>query len=83
MSPLVLIIRIKFTGIYPDGESYSLSSIGNAIKDANGYTPGMECNLDASGNNQLYQIYICIDTSGSCPVLPNGRCTSSIEFPSF
>lgn len=75
------------TGIQPDGESYSLNSIKAAIKDAIGFTPYIECNVGQSGNSQLYQIYLCVDTSGSniieCPVLPRGRCGSSIEFPSF
>ncbi|RWR84014.1 extracellular ribonuclease LE-like protein [Cinnamomum micranthum f. kanehirae] len=74
-------------GIEPDGGFYSLDSITSAIKDAIGYTPGIECNADEGGNTQLYQIYLCVDTSGSdlieCPVLPKGRCASRIEFPSF
>ncbi|KAK9277063.1 hypothetical protein L1049_006602 [Liquidambar formosana] len=77
-----------FTGIQPDGEFYSLNNIKAAIKDAIGYTPYIDCNVDQSGNHQLYQVYLCVDTSGSniidCPVLPKGRrCGSSIEFPSF
>ncbi|KAL4621575.1 hypothetical protein ACB092_06G239100 [Castanea dentata] len=73
--------------IHPDGSSYSLSRISDAIKGAVGYAPGMECNVDASGNSQLYQIYLCVDTSGSnlikCPVLPKGGCASNIDFPTF
>ena len=65
------------TGINPDGNSYSLQNIKNAIKGAIGYTPWIECNVDASGNSQLYQIYLCVDTSGSslieCPVFPQGK----------
>ena len=75
------------TGINPDGSSYSLQNIKKAIKGAIGYTPWIECNVDASGNSQLYQIYLCVDTSGSslieCPVFPKGKCGSEIEFPSF
>ena len=65
------------TGINPDGNSYRLQNIKNAIKGAIGYTPWIECNVDASGNSQLYQIYLCVDTSGSslieCPVFPQGK----------
>ncbi|CAL5399045.1 unnamed protein product [Camellia sinensis] len=79
--------RRWLTGINPDGGSYSLSSIKGAIKNAIGYTPFIECNVDSSGNSQLYQVYICVDTSGSnfieCPVLPRGKCASNLEFPSF
>lgn len=76
------------TGINPDGGSYSISSIQNAVRNAIGSTPGIECNVDASGNSQLYQVYICIDTSGSsiieCPIMPNSdRCDSAIVFPAF
>ena len=76
------------SGIQPDGGSYSLSSIKGAIQNAIGYTPYIECNVDSSRNSQLYQVYLCVDTSGSdfidCPVFPHGKaCGSNIEFPSF
>ena len=41
----------KYTGINPDGNSYSLVNIKNAIKGAIGYTPWIECNVDAPGNS--------------------------------
>ncbi|OVA00090.1 Ribonuclease T2-like [Macleaya cordata] len=82
-----LLSILQKAGIQPDGRFYSLTSITKAIRDATGYTPGIECNVDASGNSQLYQIYICVDTDGTnlieCPVLPRGKCSSRIEFPSF
>ncbi|XP_044490657.1 ribonuclease 1-like isoform X2 [Mangifera indica] len=78
---------LKTAGIEPNGESYSLESIKDAIKEESGYTPRIECNTDESGNHQLYQIYLCVDTSASnfieCPVFPKGNCGSNIEFPSF
>ncbi|PSR88314.1 Extracellular ribonuclease [Actinidia chinensis var. chinensis] len=77
---LRLLQILQGAGINPDGGFYNLSSI-------RGYTPGIECNVDTSGNSQLYQIYICVDTSGTdfieCPVLPNGKCSSRVEFPYF
>ncbi|KAJ9129604.1 hypothetical protein P3X46_033770, partial [Hevea brasiliensis] len=64
--------------IEPNGATYSLSSIKSAIQAAIGYTPWIECNFDESGNSQLYQIYLCVDASGSnvneCPVFPSGKC---------
>ncbi|XP_057823960.1 ribonuclease 1 [Cryptomeria japonica] len=81
---------LENAGIQPDGGQYSVSSITNALKKGTGYTAGIECNTDESGNKQLYQIYLCVDSSGSnfmnCPVLPQGKCSSSdsqVEFPSF
>ncbi|KAF8378451.1 hypothetical protein HHK36_029791 [Tetracentron sinense] len=78
---------LKSSGIIPNGRFYSFNGITKAIKGATGYTPGIECNVDEAGNSQLYQIYLCVDTSGSdiieCPILPRGKCSSSIEFPSF
>ncbi|KAF6171855.1 hypothetical protein GIB67_007376 [Kingdonia uniflora] len=78
---------LQSAGINPDGGFYSLRAITNAITQATGYAPGIECNIDESGNSQLYQIYLCVDTSGTnfikCPLLPSGKCSSSIEFPSF
>lgn len=74
-------------GIQPDGGDYSLKSVVSAISDAIGYTPWIECNNDEAGNSQLYQVYLCVDTSAAklieCPVLPRKRCGSEIEFPSF
>nr|GEV69125.1 extracellular ribonuclease LE-like [Tanacetum cinerariifolium] len=78
---------LQNAGIQPNGQTYSLSSIKDAIKGASGYTPWIQCNKDESGNSQLYQIYLCVDSSTSgfieCPVFPHGNCGSSIEFPSF
>ncbi|KAL5981178.1 hypothetical protein ACLOJK_029099 [Asimina triloba] len=79
---------LKAAGIQPDGGFYSVTSITAAIRKATGFTPGIECNTDEDGNSQLYQIYFCVDTSGSniinCPVLPSTKCSSNqIEFPTF
>jgi len=74
-------------GIEPNGNNYSLASIKDAIKEGAGFTPFVECNVDTSGYSQLYQIYLCVDNTGSslieCPVFPHGKCGSQIEFPSF
>ncbi|KAL6983483.1 Ribonuclease pancreatic beta-type, partial [Sarracenia purpurea var. burkii] len=83
-----LLQALNTAGIRPDGRNYSLGSIKEAIKEGVGFTPYVECNVDASGNHQLYQVHLCVDSSGSdfieCPVLPHGRrCGSEIEFPTF
>jgi len=82
-----LLQALTSAGIRPNGQFYSVQSIKNAIKGSIGYTPFIECNVDTSGNSQLYQVYLCVDTSGSnlieCPVFPTGKCGSQIEFPSF
>lgn len=77
------------TGITPaDGVYYTLGEIKDAIKDATGYNPFIECNVDTSRNRQLYQVYMCVEKTATdfitCPVFPGGRpCGSEIEFPSF
>ncbi|KAK4780843.1 hypothetical protein SAY87_016949 [Trapa incisa] len=82
-----LLGALKVAGVNPDGSSYSLKDIKDAIKAGTGYTPWIQCNTDPSGNSQLYQVYLCIDKTGSdlieCPVFPRGKCASEIEFPSF
>ncbi|KAJ4845422.1 Ribonuclease 3 [Turnera subulata] len=74
-------------GIKPDDEFYDLDSIVEAIQEGTGFTPGIECNVDHSRDSQLYQIYMCVDTSASefieCPLLPRGRCASRVQFPKF
>ncbi|XP_030543189.1 ribonuclease 3-like [Rhodamnia argentea] len=82
-----LLQSLENAGIKPNNEFYSIESVKEAIKDSIGFEPGMECNVDSSGNSQIYQIYVCVDTSGAeiieCPVLPRGRCASKVQFPSF
>lgn len=57
------------------------------IKAAVGYETGIQCNVDVSGNVQIYQIYLCVEASGSniidCPDMPKGKCTTQIKFPSL
>ncbi|CAL0318237.1 unnamed protein product [Lupinus luteus] len=75
-------------GINPNGGPYSLSNMKEAIKKAFGFTPHIDCNVDASGKSQLFQVYMCVNRTGSnfieCPVFPRGgRCKPSIMFPVF
>ncbi|KAJ0037656.1 ribonuclease 3-like [Pistacia vera] len=78
---------LKDAGIKPDDRFYDLDKIKDAIEEATGFTPGIDCNVDSSHNSQLYQIYQCVDTSGSdfiqCPRLPRSRCPSRVQFPKF
>ncbi|GAB2214428.1 hypothetical protein Droror1_Dr00018774 [Drosera rotundifolia] len=73
-------------GITP-GNSYDLSAITAAIQQGTGVGAYIQCNQDENGNSQLYQVYMCVDTTGKnlieCPVSPNYQCPSSIGFPSF
>ncbi|KAK2636203.1 hypothetical protein Ddye_030995 [Dipteronia dyeriana] len=84
---LNLLQILNNAGIKPDDKFYKLESIRDAIKEATGFTPGIHCNVDSSHNNQLLEIYTCVDTSGTefieCPLLPKGRCASSVQFPKF
>ncbi|CAL9150549.1 unnamed protein product, partial [Musa hybrid cultivar] len=82
-----LLKLLQDAGVRPDGGFYGLGDISSAIGDAIGYAPGIECNANEFGNRQLYQIYVCVDTSGKelirCPVYPTSKCSSRIEFPPF
>ncbi|RXH79552.1 hypothetical protein DVH24_040699 [Malus domestica] len=42
----------------------NIESIVEAMKEGAGYTPGIECNNYSAGNSQLYQVYLCVHTSG-------------------
>eukprot|EP00253_Pinus_taeda_P003046 PITA_03046 len=79
-----LLGALEKAGIRPDGGSYTVSRIQNAIPVPG--PVGIECNTDESGNYQLYQIYLCVDPYASnfisCPVLPNSQCGFPV-FPSF
>ncbi|KAK1265904.1 hypothetical protein QJS04_geneDACA000602 [Acorus gramineus] len=84
---LNLLKALKTAGIEPDDGLYSLSSVKEAIRAGTGYAPGIECNVDESGNSQLYQIYMCVDSSATsliqCPLFPRSRCSQQVGFPKF
>lgn len=74
-------------GIQPDGGSYGVKAIKEAIKNEIGHDVVIECNNDVFGNNQLFQVYICVDKNGSdlidCPIILKRKCNENIEFPGF
>ncbi|GAB2297187.1 hypothetical protein Dimus_031300 [Dionaea muscipula] len=83
-----LLETLANAGITPNGNSYNLSDVLAAMKQATGgYDAYIQCNTDQNGNSQLYQVYMCVNTSGQsfieCPVAPSQNCNPSIEFPSF
>ncbi|XP_054824794.1 ribonuclease 1-like [Prosopis cineraria] len=82
-----LLQALNSARIEANGRSYSLRSMKGTIKEGIGYALFIECNKDSSGNSQLYQVYLCVDTSASnfteSPVLPKCKCGSQIQFPSF
>lgn len=64
-----------------------MEAIKEAIKDGTGHEAAIQCNSDALGNNQLYQVYLCVDKYGTdlidCPILPKRKCNETIEFATF
>ena len=71
---------LRIARIEPNDGLYSLDNIIKAIIKGIGHTPRIGCNKDSDGNSQLYQIYLCVDSSGAeiieYPVPPKGRCAS-------
>ncbi|KAG6551919.1 hypothetical protein Mapa_006536 [Marchantia paleacea] len=80
---------LKSANIVPSASAtYSVTKIQSALAGAiENYTPGIECNTAKSGNNQLYQVYVCVDKDAAtlipCPVYPNGKCSASVYWPTF
>ncbi|WJX57240.1 ribonuclease T2 [Trifolium repens] len=78
---------LKNAGIEPNDEFYSIDNISKAIKEATGFTPEIACNRDSARNSQIFQVYMCVDTSGSsfieCPRLPKNRCGGQVQFSKF
>ena len=74
-------------GIRPDGGSYGMKAIKEAIKNGIGHDVVIECNNDVFGNNQLFQVYICVDKTGSdlieCPMILKRKCDENIVFADF
>ncbi|KAE9605534.1 hypothetical protein Lal_00025578 [Lupinus albus] len=78
---------LKNAGINPDGRSYPLIKIKEAIKKGTGFTPVIHCNVDKTGKSQIFEVYLCVNTTGSnfteCKVFPKSICKPSIVFPIF
>lgn len=75
-------------GIVPsDDETYFLSSIRDAIREGTGFAANLECDRDASGEAQLFQVYQCVDRDGKrlidCPLPMQGKCLDRVKLPTF
>ncbi|TKW36015.1 hypothetical protein SEVIR_2G412400v4 [Setaria viridis] len=75
-------------GIVPSNtETYSLSSVGDAIAQGTGFTANLECNRDADGEAQLFQVYLCVDREVKqlidCPLSMRSKCTDRVKLPVF
>uniref|UniRef100_A0A0D9X1T7 Uncharacterized protein n=1 Tax=Leersia perrieri TaxID=77586 RepID=A0A0D9X1T7_9ORYZ len=75
-------------GIVPsEDERYLLSGIRGAIANATGAIPNLECNRDAFGETQLYQVYQCVSRDGrtlvDCLLPMSGKCSGTVKLPPF
>ncbi|KAK9675915.1 hypothetical protein RND81_11G041200 [Saponaria officinalis] len=82
-----LLQALNNANIKPNDEFYNVEDVKEAMKNEIGFYPWIECNRDAEGNSQIYQVYVCVDSNGKdlieCPVLPHGNCASRVQFPKF
>ncbi|KAJ4751442.1 Ribonuclease [Rhynchospora pubera] len=79
---------LQLAGIWPDDQRYrTLTSVVSAIQACVGHTIYVQCNSDNRGRSQLYQVYICVNQTGTglidCPVFPRRTCPSKFRFPKF
>ncbi|TVU37750.1 hypothetical protein EJB05_11083, partial [Eragrostis curvula] len=75
-------------GIVPSEErTYCLSRIRDAVAEATGSAPNLECNRNERNETQLYQVYQCVGVDGRSPVrclvAMDGGCTGMVKFPAF
>uniref|UniRef100_A0A0D9X1T6 Uncharacterized protein n=1 Tax=Leersia perrieri TaxID=77586 RepID=A0A0D9X1T6_9ORYZ len=75
-------------GIVPSEDAwYPLSAIRAAIADVTGAIPNLECQRDAFGETQLYQVYQCVARDGKtlidCEHPMSGRCSDRVKLPPF
>ncbi|KAK9707231.1 hypothetical protein RND81_07G181900 [Saponaria officinalis] len=86
-SKINLLQALEKAGIRPDNREYALGSIKQAISSAFGFDPWIQCNQNSQGNNQIWQISLCVDNTGNnlirCPNIPQSNCAPSVQFPSF
>ncbi|KAK4371047.1 hypothetical protein RND71_010522 [Anisodus tanguticus] len=81
---LTLKEKVNLLQILKDAGNITLEAIEKGI----GHTAGVECNIDLSGNSQLFEVYMCVDKSGleliDCPIIPESkRCNEIVEFVVF
>jgi len=75
-------------GIVPsDTETYPVSSVRDAIAQGTGFVANLECNRDADGEAQLFQVYQCVDRDAKelidCPLGMPTKCTDRVKLPVF
>jgi ribonuclease T2 len=75
-------------GIVPsDTETYPVSSVRDAIAQGTGFVANLECNRDADGEAQLFQVYQCVDRDAKelidCPLAMPTKCTDRVKLPVF
>jgi len=75
-------------GIVPDGKDYDIEEVRKAISTVlDGHLPGVDCNKDAKGKKQIYQVWIFVAKDGKtlieCPIFPRTECKGKVEFPVF
>ena len=75
-------------GIVPsDTETYTVSSVRDAIAQGTGFVANLECNRDADGEAQLFQVYQCVDRDAKklidCPLAMPTKCTDRVKLPVF
>ncbi|TVU37748.1 hypothetical protein EJB05_11081 [Eragrostis curvula] len=68
-------------------KTYDVSSIRDAVTEATGSAPSVECNRNERDEAQLYQVYQCVGRDGKtpvhCPRHLESRCTEKVRFPAF
>ncbi|CAL9117566.1 unnamed protein product, partial [Musa textilis] len=58
-----ILSRLNVKGIFSNNDKYPLKHIFHIIKREVSYEPAIQCNTK-SGQQQLYQVHICINKQG-------------------
>lgn len=75
-------------GIVPsDTDTYPVDRVRDAIAQGTGFVANLECNRDADGEAQLFQVYQCVDREAKdlidCPLPMPTKCTDRVKLPVF
>jgi ribonuclease T2 len=75
-------------GIVPsDTETYPVSSVRDAVAQGTGFVPNLECNCDADGEAQMFQVYQYVDRDAKdlidCLLAVPTKCTDRVKLPVF
>eukprot|EP01018_Ginkgo_biloba_P009983 Gb_08509 [translate_table: standard] len=83
-----LLGTLEPVGTFSDGRQYNVNAIQEVIGRVIGELLEIRCNKNMEGEEQLLELFVCVDKFGAStvipgPILPLKRCHPRVLFPPF